>query len=628
NGISSMVVYRGGLYLGTAEPANTEVYRYAGGSTFIDMVAPFGTSGQDQVSSMASYDGMLVIGLGGTAGNAAGLYMYGGESVGWQLRNGGAAGNVDGVSSGMDDIPSMSVYGNALYLSTSDGVNSARWYRYNNAGNATTSFTAMHTSAGTLVSGGTGSIESIATMTAYNGNLYLGTQESNGAEVYKYDGATVSKVSQTTAGTIKASGTASIDGVTTMAAFNDLLFVGTNESNSAQLYTYNAVEGQSRTLRFAASSDNAGSTEQAGFPNEGSIFFAAEASTGANLQGAATGTFVFSHGITVTAGAYDLAEDYPTRDDSLVAGDLVSVDPNERGFVRKATGAYDPGIVGVYSAKPALRIGQADATINGGRAVPIALAGRVPLKVSTENGAIKPGDPLAASSVPGVAMKATATGRIVGMAMESYDGQGEGMITVFVNPNFYGAAGGLQGTGDVSSLLVHGDATIDGDLTVVGTATVGALVTEELTVSGTAHVQDLYVGGSLVLGSSTEDPTAQAAHPITQRFKASKPIVAGSVVIVDTLPGWVTTTTSAGDTRVVGVATTGATSAGQVIEVAIGGTAKVSVEGTVAPGQLLRADASEGHASVASSPGWGELVGKVIGTPDNNGKVLLLITLQ
>ena len=54
--------------------------------------------------------------------------------------------------------------------------------------------------------------------------------------------------------------------------------------------------------------------------------------------------------------------------------------------------------------------------------MPVALNGRVITKVSTESGKIKIGDPITASSVPGVGMKAVEAGRVVGTALENFDG--------------------------------------------------------------------------------------------------------------------------------------------------------------------------------------------------------------
>ncbi|MBI4008601.1 hypothetical protein HY357_00035 [Candidatus Roizmanbacteria bacterium] len=52
----------------------------------------------------------------------------------------------------------------------------------------------------------------------------------------------------------------------------------------------------------------------------------------------------------------------------------------------------------------------------------VGMLGQVWVKVSTESGNINPGDALTASHTPGVGMKATTPGRIVGIALEPYDG--------------------------------------------------------------------------------------------------------------------------------------------------------------------------------------------------------------
>jgi hypothetical protein len=56
----------------------------------------------------------------------------------------------------------------------------------------------------------------------------------------------------------------------------------------------------------------------------------------------------------------------------------------------------------------------------GEEAYPIALAGRVPVQLSTENGPIAAGDELMLSSLSGVAMKATSTGQVIGIALEAF----------------------------------------------------------------------------------------------------------------------------------------------------------------------------------------------------------------
>jgi hypothetical protein len=65
----------------------------------------------------------------------------------------------------------------------------------------------------------------------------------------------------------------------------------------------------------------------------------------------------------------------------------------------------------------------------------MAMVGRVPTKVSAENGPIKVGDLLVTSSTPGYAMKGTdrslLTGAVVGKAMGPLD-SGTGTIEVLV----------------------------------------------------------------------------------------------------------------------------------------------------------------------------------------------------
>ena len=131
--------------------------------------------------------------------------------------------------------------------------------------------------------------------------------------------------------------------------------------------------------------------------------------------------------------SYDFAERYYSPD-ALEPGDLVVVSERGQTHVQRSLNATDM-LVGIVSTKPAFVAG-APATST----YPIALAGRVPTKVSAINGSIKPGDPLAPSTVPGIAVKAVKAGPIVGMAMEAYDMSGIGKIEVNVNPTWWGGA--------------------------------------------------------------------------------------------------------------------------------------------------------------------------------------------
>jgi hypothetical protein len=80
--------------------------------------------------------------------------------------------------------------------------------------------------------------------------------------------------------------------------------------------------------------------------------------------------------------------------------------------------------------------------------VAVTLAGRVPVRISTENGPIEPGDPLTSSSTPGVAMKATHSGPVVAKALESFSCESatpcQGKIVAFVNVSYYFSPDDLQ----------------------------------------------------------------------------------------------------------------------------------------------------------------------------------------
>lgn len=136
--------------------------------------------------------------------------------------------------------------------------------------------------------------------------------------------------------------------------------------------------------------------------------------------------------------AADLAEIYPTTDDSIKAAEVVSLDPNGRVSVNRSVRPYDNTAIGVVATNPALLMGGTDGEAANG--VPVALAGRVPVKVSAHNGAIKKGDLLTSSEIPGVAMKATKAGATIGMAMADYSGEGVGSVMMFIQT---GQSGGV-----------------------------------------------------------------------------------------------------------------------------------------------------------------------------------------
>lgn len=130
---------------------------------------------------------------------------------------------------------------------------------------------------------------------------------------------------------------------------------------------------------------------------------------------------------TLYQGGADLAEIYRS-DDKLDEGDVVCISTVKNVSVERCKIPEDTAVAGVVSANPGSIMG-ADQI-----GYPIALAGRVPVKVTTENGPIKRGDMLTTSSKPGYAMKAVnpKIGSILGKALEPLD-SGNGKIMVFIS---------------------------------------------------------------------------------------------------------------------------------------------------------------------------------------------------
>jgi hypothetical protein len=118
-------------------------------------------------------------------------------------------------------------------------------------------------------------------------------------------------------------------------------------------------------------------------------------------------------------------------------GDILVIDPNAPGKFLKSNQAYSTMVAGIYSTKPGFvgRLEPASAKTDATE-VPMAMVGRVPTKVSAENGPIKVGDLLVSSSTVGYAMKGTdrsqMLGAVIGKALGSLD-SGTGVIMVLVN---------------------------------------------------------------------------------------------------------------------------------------------------------------------------------------------------
>ncbi|MEI7742027.1 MAG: hypothetical protein WCJ29_06060 [bacterium] len=133
----------------------------------------------------------------------------------------------------------------------------------------------------------------------------------------------------------------------------------------------------------------------------------------------------------------DLAESYNVKEGETVEkGDVVALDivTGENFSVTRADSVNAKLVLGIVSTRPGVKLSgiSEDKTRNdNARPVFVALAGRVPTNVNTQNGPIAKGDLLTLSTTPGVATKWIGQGAIVGRALTALT-SGTGKIEVFV----------------------------------------------------------------------------------------------------------------------------------------------------------------------------------------------------
>ncbi len=240
------------------------------------------------------------------------------------------------------------------------------------------------------------------------------------------------------------------------------------------------------------------------------------------------------YSVAVLSNTLDLAESYPTKDTTLIAGELVALDLSNSVYIKRSDKFDTP--IGIISTKPGFYLGGFnDELYNDETRLPVALSGRVPVKVNLEGGEIKIGDKLTISSTPGVGMKARGVVQTVGIALENYSGSrenengtlvydkdGSGEILVFVNLGWNKlsqevsggtvtspdrASGGIWGIDETNGTikpLVTGALDLDGkDIN-----NIGSLLSKSgkwgLSYEGGLVVESLEVKGSIKIGSPSK----------------------------------------------------------------------------------------------------------------------------
>ncbi|HUD03712.1 MAG TPA: capsid cement protein, partial [Patescibacteria group bacterium] len=200
-------------------------------------------------------------------------------------------------------------------------------------------------------------------------------------------------------------------------------------------------------------------------------------------------------------------------------------------------------------------------------------------------------------------------------------------------------ASGLQnGNLTVNNAAIYGNADVYGSINIRGPTTLtdltvtGTTTTQELVVADIATINILKVTGPAEFGGDLNlTASVNTKQAITKKFLASGPIAAGSIVIIDsTKDGYVTTTTNAEDTKIIGVAIDAAINAGDEIKVAIGGSVQVQADQftAISSGDMIVSDVHAGEAKAVPNPKVGSILGKATSAKDVNNYVWVLITLQ
>jgi hypothetical protein len=145
------------------------------------------------------------------------------------------------------------------------------------------------------------------------------------------------------------------------------------------------------------------------------------------LNGAGVPTFKIDADRGVGAASGDVAEMFAASGE-IEAGSVVVIDAAQHGAMSLASAPYDRRVAGVVAGannyRSAITLRAMEGSIGK---VPVTLSGTAYCLASNANGAIKAGDLLTTSGVPGYAMKVTnyeaARGAILGKALEDLKGE-------------------------------------------------------------------------------------------------------------------------------------------------------------------------------------------------------------
>ncbi len=252
------------------------------------------------------------------------------------------------------------------------------------------------------------------------------------------------------------------------------------------------------------------------------------------------------------------------------------------------------------------------------RSVPVALAGRVPVQVDSRFGAIRAGDPIGPSPIPGVGARASVPGPIVGTALEPFDA-GRGSIQVLVHRGFLPAVPGEDaGTGGA----------VPGTDPAPGPAARTLPAPADPALRGAAGVQ-------ILSGPALPRTPGDGRPELLPLGEAAGP---GDVLVAGLdQPGMYALGRRAGDPAVVGVVVAHGPEVAPALgashaSVAVAGIIQVKVDadhGSILAGDLLMSSPTPGHAMRADDPLPGTVLGKALeGLPSGTGSIQMLVMMR
>lgn len=152
---------------------------------------------------------------------------------------------------------------------------------------------------------------------------------------------------------------------------------------------------------------------------------------------------------------YSVEEGLELGDIVVPASSYIMTNNNDRlTRLKKSNAAYQSSVIGIISDKS--KAGDFNSIGHNIKAEdnpqPIALTGRVPVKISQGSPAIQPGDYLTSSNEPGRAMKSERAGVIIGKALEAWDpSSGKDKILIFANLSWHDPKAVLMDNGSLAT---------------------------------------------------------------------------------------------------------------------------------------------------------------------------------